>query len=107
MYIRMFTIAFLVVVLSLSSGCSSTQIRPITLPKPFKPSGDSVHWLKDFDAPDYVVNDFIDCTALGEIIRQTSNKDAINRKEWHWSMILDYASSSVKNLFNWLFGLFI
>ena len=93
--------------MSLLTGCTTTQIRPVTLPAPFKPSTETIRWVEINQAPDYVVNDLVDATALGEIIEQTSNNDPIKRTSWKWLSILDYAWSGVKAIFGWTIGLFV
>ena len=74
--------AFLVVVTILLSGCTNTVIRPVTLPKAFKPNRGTIEWLVSKKAPDYVINDMVDCVAQGEIIQETSKQEAVTSKNW-------------------------
>jgi len=85
-----------------STGCSTTQIRPVTLPKPFKPSYESVEWLKDQKAPKYVVDDFVDCTALGIIIEDTTDKTQVTRTDWSFMSIISTAWSVISGFFTGL-----
>ena len=104
MYTQKFIVAYLAIGMMLLSGCTTTQIRPVTLPKPFKPSNLTVEWVKVNKAPDHVVDDLVDCTALGLVIEKTSDAEPVKRTQWNYSAILDYVWSGIKGAVGWLFG---
>lgn len=79
----------------LLSGCTTTVVKPVTLPKAFVPQRDSVKWLDENNAPDYVINDFVDCTAQGKIIKKTSSEKPTVQESWDIGGVLSAAWAGI------------
>ena len=82
----------------LLSGCTTTVVKPVTLPKAFVPQGTTIDWLEQNNAPDYVINDMVDCTAQGKIIGKTQDEPAVSSKSWNIGSMLGAAWSGITTL---------
>ena len=72
----------------LLSGCTTTQIKPVTLPATANINKDTVVWLEENNAPDSVIFDFLDCADQGELINRQNGKNPVKVDNWDVGAIL-------------------